>query len=90
MTADPKKKPTARFWITVALLVVLVAYPLSMGPISWIFFHVLPKSSLPLINALYAPIEWAAGCSPIAGSAAEWYVSLWVDPDKLVEKASEP
>jgi hypothetical protein len=29
------KKPTAGFWITVALVAVLVGYPLSFGPAWW-------------------------------------------------------
>ena len=36
MTDDQKKKPSAGFWVTVALVVVLVAYPLSFGPACWI------------------------------------------------------
>ncbi len=31
MTPD-RKKPTAGFWISVALVAVLVGYPLSCGP----------------------------------------------------------
>ena len=34
MTSD-RKKPTAGFWITVALVAVLVGYPLSFGPAGW-------------------------------------------------------
>jgi hypothetical protein len=30
------RKPTAGFWITVALVAVLVGYPLSFGPACWI------------------------------------------------------
>jgi len=36
MSADQKTKPTDGFWITVALLMALVAYPLSFGPACWI------------------------------------------------------
>jgi hypothetical protein len=32
-----RKKPAAGFWITVALVVVLVGYALSFGPIACIF-----------------------------------------------------
>jgi hypothetical protein len=35
MTPD-HKKPTAGFWITVALVAVLVGYPLSFGPACWL------------------------------------------------------
>jgi hypothetical protein len=31
-----RKKPTASFWITVALVAVLVAYPLTFGPACWL------------------------------------------------------
>jgi hypothetical protein len=31
-----RKKPTAGFWVTVALVGVLVAYPLSFGPACWL------------------------------------------------------
>ncbi len=31
-----RKKPSAGFWITVALVAVLVGYPLSFGPACWI------------------------------------------------------
>jgi hypothetical protein len=32
-----RKKPGVAFWATVALVVVLVAYPLSFGPACWIW-----------------------------------------------------
>jgi len=32
---EERKKPTAGFWITVALVAVLVGYPLSFGPWIW-------------------------------------------------------
>jgi len=34
MTTD--RKPSAAFWITVALVAVLVGYPLSFGPACWL------------------------------------------------------
>jgi hypothetical protein len=36
MTTSPKTKPTAGFWITVTLVAVLVAYPLSFGLACWL------------------------------------------------------
>ncbi len=33
---NDRKRPSAAVWITVALLVVLVGYPLSFGPVCWI------------------------------------------------------
>jgi len=33
--SEDRKKPTAGFWITVALATMLVGYPLSFGPAGW-------------------------------------------------------
>jgi len=33
--SEARKKPTAGFWITVALVAVLVGYPPSFGPACW-------------------------------------------------------
>jgi hypothetical protein len=40
MTSD-RKKPTSRFWINVALVAVLVGYPLSSRPAFWLYVHCL-------------------------------------------------
>jgi hypothetical protein len=34
-----RKKPGVAFWVAVAVVVVLVGYPLSMGPVLWISVH---------------------------------------------------
>ncbi len=34
--SEERKKPTAGFWITVALVAALVGYPLSFGPACWV------------------------------------------------------
>ena len=56
-----RKKPTAGFWITVALVAVLVGYPLSFGPACWISSRTNStgetESALP-VN-LYQPISSA-------------------------------
>jgi hypothetical protein len=36
---SPRKKPTAGFWITVALVAVLVGYPLNTQPAFWRMLH---------------------------------------------------
>jgi hypothetical protein len=51
MTTD-HKKPAAGFWITVALVAVLVGYPLSAGPVTWMAAHeAIPDWS-------NAPLSW--------------------------------
>jgi hypothetical protein len=64
MTTD-RKKPTAGFWITVALVAVLVAYPLSLGPIIWIFGHTSPPlSAFQIAGWIYEPLDWTIKRSP--------------------------
>jgi hypothetical protein len=58
-----RKKPGVAFWATVALVVVLVAYPLSFVPACWIS----KTNELPLNDGrcpraaprFYRPIGWA-------------------------------
>ena len=79
MTADPKKKPTAGFWITVILLVVLVAYPLSFGPACWLASHCsLPEPVEYALYLFYLPIRWLGryGPRPVL-HAIVGYQRLW-------------
>jgi len=56
MTSD--HKPTAGFWITVALVVVLVAYPLSFGPACSLCFHT--SASYQALGVIYRPVFFLA------------------------------
>jgi hypothetical protein len=53
MTASPKK-PGAAFWITVALVVMLVGYPLSFGPACWISSRV--ECGETAVSRIYQPV----------------------------------
>ncbi len=55
MTTD-HKHPTAAFWLTVALVVVLVGYPLSFGPACWISSYVDdPVLAFTSVARVYSP-----------------------------------
>jgi hypothetical protein len=58
------RKPSAAFWITVALVAVLAGYPLSFGPARWIASRYEDTTDLP---DLYMPIGWIMylGSAPI-------------------------
>jgi hypothetical protein len=61
--SNDRKKPTAGFWITVALAVVLVGYPLSFGPACWVMGRSIPVfptayAYLPLIVVANAAPHW--------------------------------
>jgi len=49
------KHPTAAFWITVALVVVLVGYPLSFGAACWL---TRARDGILLGPAIYLPLGW--------------------------------
>jgi hypothetical protein len=79
MTSD-RKKPSAGFWITVALVAVLIGYPLSYGPVVWLdnTFGV-PKSIQPAVGYFYFPLGWLDDNGPQPfNEFMEWYVRLWV------------
>jgi hypothetical protein len=60
MVTSPRK-PTAGFWITVALVAVL-AYPLSMGPACWISSYT--NFGVPVVNVAYLPMMRLYDVSP--------------------------
>jgi hypothetical protein len=67
------RKPTPAFWVTVTLVAVLVAYPLSFGPACWAYSR---KQEWWLPN-LYATMGWLMLRSPMSVyRAIEAYGSL--------------
>jgi hypothetical protein len=74
MTDAQKKKPTAGFWITVVVVVVL-AYPLSFGPACWLATRWRPLRGP--VNSIYSSAAWACFKAPNAvGNAIIWYANV--------------
>ena len=86
MTSD-RKKPGWAFWATVTLVVVLVGYPLSLGPVIW------------LASRGYLPMRvWESYCWPTSAflthvklpqslqgpvyHGVNGYIQLWLPPLK--------
>jgi hypothetical protein len=78
----PRKKPGVAFWATVGLVVVLLVYPLSVGPACWLLTHCpCPAWSAEAYRRMYLPLSWACDNGPSALSKPfGWYCSLWIDP----------
>jgi hypothetical protein len=80
MTSD-RKKPGVAFWATVTLVVVLVGYPLSYGPVRWIIQQ-LPGQQTPewasdAFSWFYGPLIWASlECKPI-GAFLDWSIDIF-------------
>jgi hypothetical protein len=69
--SEERKKPGVAFWVTVELVLVLVAYPLSFGPACWLYgMTSQPRGAGKLLYQLYQPLidhmryerrTWTAG-----------------------------
>lgn len=78
-----RKKPGLAFWVTVAVTVVLVGYPLSIGPEAWFETRgLIPEWAHRPINWLYAPRKSVYNASPEPiRKAFRWYCGFWVPAD---------
>ena len=76
-----RNKPGVAFWVTVVVLVFLVAYPFSFGPACWITSRL--NRGADLVPNLYRPITWAM--SPEGDSAINrlgtWYAKVGAPHD---------
>jgi hypothetical protein len=82
MTDGQKKKPSAGFWITVVLAVV-VAYPLSFGPAVWL----AARGAIPETAIKFA--YWPLLCQRVHlknswGAFIRWYGSLGISSGQTV------
>ena len=78
---DDRKKSDAAFWTTVVIITVglVLAYPLSIGPVVWILSRVNPPEwVLMALQLFYVPLQWACQLFEPAETAVEWYVALWM------------
>ena len=73
-----RKKPGVAFWTTV-VVVLLVAYPLSIGPTIWICDQEWsPEWAWPAYWQAYDPIISVCNDGPAPlDDAINWYVNLW-------------
>jgi hypothetical protein len=73
-----RKKPGVAFWATVVVVVVL-AYPLSYGPVCWFDLRQerLPRWARPVVWYVWRPMGFLAvnGPRPIK-RAIQWWASL--------------
>jgi len=77
-----RKHPSAAFWITVALVVVLAAYPLSWGPVTWLRTrHYIPNWLDRAVVLPYSPVFLLAKAIPAFDVALRRYSTRWYPPD---------
>src|SRR5262245_39415133 len=78
ITSD-RKKPGVAFWATVTMVVLVVLYPLSIGPVIWLVDReMLPERFAEPVAVFYFPLEWAVGSSDATAQIYAWYARLWM------------
>ena len=78
MTLD-RKHPSAAFWATMVVVVMLVVYPLSCGPICGLSL----RTGIPpwkRVCVFYLPIKWVAEKTAPTKRALIWWLHLWSPP----------
>src|SRR5579871_4177494 len=83
-----RKKPGVAFWATVALVVVLVSYLLSFGPICRVIERRFYQQDVPMLPDwawhMYSPLGSLACNGPkFARVPFVWYLSLWTNRDDI-------
>ena len=82
----PRKHPSAAFWITVALVAVLVGYPLSFGPACWISSRIgrdywRGRTCKKIVADTYQPIlRFCWENDTVFANSFSRYASLFADP----------
>jgi hypothetical protein len=72
-----ERKPSIGFWLTLVVLIGLVAYPLSAGPACWLWVRgALPTGDWPY--RVYSPLFAASYWNTQFREALYWYVSAGV------------
>jgi hypothetical protein len=74
------KKPGVAFWATVVVVVLVICYPLSIGPTTRLYWITLdqPAWLKAIGDPLYAPMHWTYAHGPDwYRRVMEWYCGWW-------------
>ena len=68
-----------RHFIPVMVLALLIAYPLSIGPVNWWFLEHGDRVPVPdWVRVLYAPLRAANNNSQTVQRVLDWYNGIWM------------
>ncbi len=74
---DDKRKSTWGWWCAIACGFLLIAYPLSLGPVLY-FTQGIENDEVIFLYSLYTPLEWLGQLVPPFYTGLVWYLELWV------------
>ena len=78
--ADSKRVgiTTLMAWAVAAAILPLVLYPLSIGPMEWLWRHgYIPEAIQPVVRYVYAPLIWLAEQSPPISEFLRQCIKFW-------------
>jgi hypothetical protein len=73
--------------VATSLVMIVVVYVLSVGPVSRFDESVHP---LPGYMLAYYPLAWLADHSPAFGKAFDWYIRVWALSPHPIPKVKQP
>ncbi|HEV8003974.1 MAG TPA: hypothetical protein VGP63_29175 [Planctomycetaceae bacterium] len=73
MSDEPKKR--SRAWVWMALVAILVLYPLSVGPAAWIVARTDSPAAYAFTKVAYAPVRWLTSNSSVLNDVAYRYTT---------------
>ena len=71
---EDRKRPVWP-WIAATLFIVLVVYPLSIGPYLWL--SDVAYSAVVFMDPIYDPLRWITAQSEMSDRAMNKYCSVW-------------
>jgi hypothetical protein len=78
MSEQPKKKSRAAFWTAAIVISLIIAYPLSVGPVQWLTNHgMVSQPVADFFIAFYLPLRKISQKFEWVNRVLRWYVGLW-------------
>ena len=76
---EKRKRPGTGITVVGVIVLLIVAYPLLLGPIVWLDNHYgFPEFFRPVVEAIYVPIGLLMQESDTFKNIVNWYLELWV------------
>ena len=75
---DPEGRERRKGWPWMSMALLLVSYPLSLGPFLWLFYHGYLDTFLALkLVSFWDPIVWLQSRFEMFSDLMIWYESFW-------------
>jgi len=76
-TSDSAHDKGGSLWILWGFMALLIAYPLSIGPVARFYKASSSRRPPSFVIAIYTPILALCDRSEVAGHTLVWYLGLW-------------